>query len=121
MGAVTADQGTPSGVLAYAMSFLRTSRTPELETIIPDEDIPTGWAEGLSRQTDSFTLFDVRVITSGAGAPALTWWGWRPPKTDSGVAGGDRWSFGQVRTDRTAASAAEQRVSWNTWAVTYDE
>lgn len=112
-----------SGVIAYCASFLRTSRPIRFANIIPESKTKTGWLEGLerSRPKDEPVLDCVVNWTCGAnhtpGPIALTWWGWSPPRTDTSVPGGDRWSFGQILPDAGNTQGADVRLSWNSSAI----
>lgn len=110
-----------SGVAAYCGAFLRTAHPSHLDTIIPMRDATSGWVKGIERdRPEDEPVLDVAVswrARGRAGEPSLTWWGWRPPRAAEGVPGGDRWSFGGIRTDLPVRSGEERRLSWNTVRV----
>ncbi len=112
-----------SGVVAYCSAFLRTSRPVRYENIIPEAKTKTGWLEGLERsRPKDEPILDCAVNWMDGANPvahtvAITWWGWRPPVTDANIPGGDRWSFGQILSDRENLPATEERLSWNSAAI----
>jgi len=112
-----------SGVVAYCSAFLRTSRPIRYANIIPESKTKTGWLEGIerSRGLDEPILDCSPEWNSGAnpnpGQITLTWWGWSPPKSDSSIPGGDRWSFGRILSDEGTLPAKEERLSWNAAAI----
>src|SRR5579884_217023 len=106
-----------SGVAAYCMAFLRVSRPVRYAALFPVSEAATQWARGIERdRPEDEPVLDVTVQwTVGKaerpGAPVLTWWGWKPPQTAADLPGGDRWSFGQIESDRLIASAQARRLS----------
>lgn len=110
-----------SGIAAHCMAFLRVSRTPAAVPLIPRAQAGTNWTPGLEQDKpddEPVLTFSVHATqaSGAAGEPALCWWGWAPPKKPN-EPGGERWSFGQVWTDRSAKEVQSVRLSWLTAAV----
>ncbi len=120
---VSANVHSNSGIAAHCMAYLRVSRTLRFVPLIPGEKTATDWQIGLERERpegDAVLAATVQWSAgreSHVGAPALTWYGWKPPKTNPNLPGGERWSFGQILADAPPVSARLQTLNWNTRIV----
>lgn len=116
---VTAPTNSPGADAAYCLAFLHAGQPARLTTLFSLDETASAWAEGIARdRTSDEPVLDATVQAKSDGGkpgpPAVTWWGWKPPKQADGVPGGARWSFGQITVDRPLTSVSEAALSWNT-------
>ncbi len=120
---VGANVHSNSGIAAHCMAYLRVSRAPRFAPLIPRAQTATDWQRGLERERpegDAVLTATVQWSAgreSRVGAPAVTWFGWKPPKSSPNLPGGDRWSFGQILAEKPPVSGREQVLNWNTRVV----
>jgi hypothetical protein len=120
---VGANVHSNSGIAAHCMAYLRVSRAPRFAPLIPRAQTATDWQRGLERERpegDAVLTATVQWSSgreSRVGAPAVTWFGWKPPKSSPNLPGGDRWSFGQILAEKPPVSGREQVLNWNTRVV----
>jgi len=105
--------GRGADVTAMCVPFLRSTRPPVWERIVPPTK--TDFALGLERcVTGGFPALTLAAGERG-GRPFLRWWGWRAPKQLKGVDGGEWWSFGQIVPAGGPPKRVEaHRLNWNT-------
>lgn len=121
---VSAPAGSPGADAAYSLAFLQGGQPTRTVTLFSPGTTPTAWAQGIARdrEADEPVLdLTVQVKADGGkvGPPAVTWWGWKPPKEADNVPGGARWSFGQILVDQPLTAVSEESLSWNTHAAHY--
>lgn len=125
MTSVTAPTGSPGGDAAYCLAFIRTGRPVRQVTLMSPDASATTWRPGIERDRPqdepvlTATVQGQMEQTHAPGLPAVTWFGWKPPKVDVNIPGGNRWSFGQILTDKPLGPMTTEHLSWNTVALHY--
>jgi hypothetical protein len=56
----------------------------------------------------------VRVSTKEGHWPALSDWGWKPPKEAGDLPGAKRWTYGQIIAGDAPPDLKWERLSWTT-------
>lgn len=123
------DPGNDADTIAYYVSFLRTSREPRYDRLIPAGGAPTPLVVGIQRvcKPDWPVLAQAVMGSVKEGDatkpawPVASWALWKPPAEAKGLPAGDRWPFGQVLPgDGTPpATFRVTDLSWVTQALSW--